>query len=61
MTNPIVAMLQKQIGKEGAQNTISPVAKYIGGIMKVVESGNITVEYEVKKENTNPTGFVQLL
>ncbi len=58
MTNPIVAMLQKQIGKEGAQNAISPVAKYIGGIMRVVESGEITIEYLVKKEHSNPTGGI---
>jgi len=57
MPNPVVEMFKTQIGKDSSKS-ISPVGKWLNGTILEIEEGKIKVEFEVRKEMTNPMGIL---
>lgn len=53
--NPIVTVLKNSIGKPFASNP-SQYAIWLGGILREVEAGRLTVEYTIRKEMLNGMG-----
>lgn len=57
MSNPIVEMFHSQIGQVLDSN-FSPVGKWLSGTLREVKEGEITVDFTVRKEMTNPVGTI---
>ncbi|WP_044172999.1 PaaI family thioesterase [Flectobacillus major] len=54
MSNTALAFFQQNIGKRIADNSPSPVARFLDGTLIAAEEGSITVEYIVKENMVNP-------
>ena len=53
--NPRLNFFRSQIGK-GMSNSISPLGRWLGGTLRAVGHGQISVEFTVREEMTNPMG-----
>lgn len=54
MTNPALDFFTNLVGKPLAENSPSPVSKWLDGILVSLEHGSITVEYTIRKDMCNP-------
>jgi acyl-coenzyme A thioesterase 13 len=57
MSNPIIENFKQFLNKEFTNNP-SPVGAFLKGKLIHVEEGSLTMEYEVRKEMTNPAGIL---
>lgn len=55
--NPIVSALEEQIEKV-LDSDFSPVGKWLSGTLKAVKVGELTVDYTIRHEMTNPVGTI---
>ncbi len=56
-TNSIVEHFKSVIGKE-INNSPSPIASWLKGIVREVEIGSLVVDFKVRKDMTNPIGIL---
>jgi uncharacterized protein (TIGR00369 family) len=54
MTNPTLEIFKSFIGKRVAENSPSPISKWLDGTLVAVEHGSLSVEFVVQKEMCNP-------
>ena len=57
MANPVIQYFQTLLDKENYQGP-SPVGNWLNGIVREVKPGDISVEFKVRKDFTNPMGGV---
>lgn len=50
----MLAFFKKNIGNRIAENSISPIAKWLDGVLTAAESGSLTAEFIVKEDMCNP-------
>ncbi len=56
--NKALEIFKKAIGKEAKDAGISPFGMWLNGKLIEVGEGNITLEYKVRQEFTNPSGMI---
>lgn len=52
-TNPRLNFFRTQIGND-LSNTISPLGRWLNGIVRAVDYGHISIEFTVREDMTNP-------
>lgn len=57
MANQIVAFLQSQL-HQPMHKSPSPLARWLQGILREVEEGQLAIEFTVREEMTNPMGIL---
>jgi len=55
--NQIIERFKAQIDKEITQSQ-SPVGMWLGGVLREIEEGKVTIDLVVKSEMTNPAGML---
>ena len=55
--NPRVDFFRSQIGQD-TSGSISPLGRWLNGIIRVAAPGHLTAEYVVRDELTNPAGVL---
>jgi len=58
MSNPIVKYLKKEVNKP-ITKSVSPSSLWLRGTLLVVEEGEVSISYRIRKEMTNPVGSIQ--
>ncbi len=56
MSNPIVQFLQGQVGKSMTESP-SPLARWLNGTFREVKEGELTVDFTIREDMTNPLGI----
>jgi uncharacterized protein (TIGR00369 family) len=55
VTNQSVKLLQRYLNRE-ATDSISPLGRWLRGVVREVEAGKVTVDFLIREEMTNPIG-----
>ncbi|MEA5402434.1 PaaI family thioesterase [Arcicella sp. DC2W] len=54
MTNPTFEFFKNNLGKPIAENSPSPVSKWLDGVLVALEEDSLSVEYIIRKDMCNP-------
>lgn len=57
MENPFLQHLQASIGKPMTDSP-SPFGRWLGGVLTAAQAGELSAEFSVRPEMTNPVGFL---